>query len=117
MRIEWDNETEALHAAIMLSHLREKCSTNGIVWPYEDTLRQAQIDRHGMTKPDIRRVDSDNGRSDPPPFVTEAEAGRRLHKSERTIRRWVARGHITRTVAGIPRTELDRLKGRSHGRS
>ena len=125
IRLELDRDS-ALIVSYFLGSAREWwCKQREDAFPpnLEELLRFAEIAKTGRTEPDTDEHDdagSGNSGSDElqrKTFYTQHEAGVILDRSERTIRRWNQSGKLARTVAGIPRSELERLKGRTHART
>lgn len=116
IRIELDR-ADALLLAYGLGLLRAYCAEHSYLFrpALAELARLAELAKHGLlpeerTFPDNGRDDGDAG-SDAPRFLTRRDFAALVGRNERTIRRWVARGDLAATVAGIPASELNRLKG------
>jgi len=120
IRLELDDSNEALEIAVMCGHHFAWCQEHGRrPGPkVEELYRQAQAAKSGRAEADIPRSDRDTGTDDhapaPRPFYSRREAAAIVGKSERQVRRWIADAKLAATVAGIPHSEVERLKGRAH---
>lgn len=108
------DRADALLLAYGLGLLRAYCAEHSYLFrpALAELARQAELGKHGLlderTFPDNGRDGGDAG-SDAPRFLTRRDFAALVGRNERTIRRWVARGDLAATVAGIPASELERL--------
>lgn len=113
IRLELDRPA-ALHLSYALGRHRAYCDEHDYYLPaaLEELARFAEAAKTGRTEADIPRGDGDTGTDAP---LTRKDFAARIGKTDRTVRRWERAGKLTATVAGIPRSELERLtKGRTH---
>jgi hypothetical protein len=102
----------ALHVEHGLELHRAWCAHHRRLVPtaFDDLARQVAIAKT-WTEPDTQPDEGTVARDDEPDFFTRSDFAYRCGRSERTVRRWIAAGKVRASVAGIPRSELDRLRG------
>jgi hypothetical protein len=115
IRLELDR-LSGLYLHWALERLEERLDRDRLETPPElDQLRRdAWIAKYGGGQnrtPGGGEGDTGTDEHDEPAFLTRRAFAARCGRSERTVRRWIAAGKVRASVAGIPRSELDRLRG------
>jgi hypothetical protein len=103
----------AVHLALALRRHRDYCERYRYATPQAlaELERLADTAARGGRKRKSPAPDRDPVRDDLPAFLTRRAFAQQVGRSERTIRSWIRSGRLFAGPAGIPRSELDRLKG------